>query len=57
MPQQDRRTTYFTSERGQALPEYALLVSLIAVTVAIVLPLFGMSVNGLFSSFTAVLGG
>jgi Flp pilus assembly pilin Flp len=57
MPQQDRRTTYFASERGQALPEYALLVSLIALTVAVVLPLFGMSVNGLFTSFTAVFGG
>jgi Flp pilus assembly pilin Flp len=57
MPQQDRRTTHFSDEHGQALAEYALLVSLIALTVAVVLPLFGTSVSGLFSSFTAAMGG
>jgi len=57
MPQPLRRTIDFTNERGQAMPEYALLIAFIALTVAAVLPLFGLSVNGLFAGFTAAFGG
>ena len=56
-PQPHRRIIDLTDERGQAMPEYALLIAFIALTVAAVLPLFGLSVSGLFSGFTAAIGG
>jgi Flp pilus assembly pilin Flp len=56
-PQPHRRTIHLTDDRGQAMPEYALLIAFIALTVAAVLPLFGLSVSGLFAGFTAAMGG
>jgi Flp pilus assembly pilin Flp len=55
MPQKFRRTIHFADERAQTMAEYALLVSLIAVAVAVTLPIFGTSVSGLFASFTAAM--
>jgi Flp pilus assembly pilin Flp len=56
MPQ-PHRTIDLTDQRGQAMPEYALLIAFVALTVAAVLPLFGLSVSGLFAGFTAAIGG
>ena len=44
-------------EQGQTIAEYALLVSFIAVTVALVLPLFGTTISGLFNPLVSVFGG
>jgi Flp pilus assembly pilin Flp len=44
-----RRTA--SVERGQALAEYALLLSFIALAVIAVLLLFGPGVSGLYQSF------
>lgn len=40
-----------SSERGQALAEYALLLSFVALAVIAVLLLFGPGVSGLYQSF------
>lgn len=56
MPQ-PLRTIQLTDEQGQAMAEYALLVAFVALTVAVVLPVFGLSVNGLFTGFVEAVGG
>jgi Flp pilus assembly pilin Flp len=45
------------AERGQTMAEYAILVSGIAIVVAVALPLVGSAVAGLFSSAVAAFGG
>ena len=45
-----RRTA---SEDGQALVEYALLVSLVAMTAFVAVQAFGLGVSGLFSTVVA----
>jgi Flp pilus assembly pilin Flp len=45
------------AERGQTMAEYAILVSGIAIVVAVALPLVGNAVLGLFSSAAAAFGG
>jgi len=45
------------AERGQTMAEYAILVSGIAIVVAVALPLVGSAVLGLFSSAVAAFGG
>ena len=42
---------YASVERGQALAEYALLLSFIALAVIAILLLFGPGVSGLYQSF------
>lgn len=43
------------SERGAGMAEYALLVALIAVVVALVLPAFATAISDTFASVTATL--
>ncbi|HUZ82435.1 MAG TPA: Flp family type IVb pilin, partial [Gaiellaceae bacterium] len=62
MPHTNRRThhifhTHPTNEQGQTIAEYALLVAFIAVVVAVVLPLFGSTISGLFNPVVSALGG
>ena len=43
-----------SSEDGQALVEYALLISLIALTAFVAVEAFGLGVSGLYSKIVAV---
>jgi Flp pilus assembly pilin Flp len=43
-----------SSEDGQALVEYALLISLIALTAFVAVEAFGLGVSGLYSKINAV---
>jgi Flp pilus assembly pilin Flp len=43
-----------TAEDGQALVEYALLVSLISLTAFVAVQTFGLGVSGLYSKIVAV---
>jgi Flp pilus assembly pilin Flp len=42
-----------STERGQTLTEYVLIVVLVAVTALVVLRLFGAQIKGLFSKATS----
>ncbi len=62
MPHTNRRTLHsldnpMNDERGQTIAEYAILVAFIAVTVALILPMLGTSVGGLFQPLVNTLGG
>jgi Flp pilus assembly pilin Flp len=57
MPPQTIPTPKPSAERGQTMAEYAILVSGIAIVVAVALPLLGSAVLGLFSSAVAAFGG
>jgi Flp pilus assembly pilin Flp len=43
------------SEDGQAMVEYALILSLVSVAAIVMLGLIGTSVNGIFSTINAAL--
>lgn len=47
-----RRGLNARDDRGATAVEYALMVSLIAVVIIVAVVAFGLSVNGLFDSFT-----
>jgi len=57
MPHTLSRTPHMQDEQGQTIAEYALLVAFIAVTVALILPLFGATISGLFDPLLSVFGG
>jgi Flp pilus assembly pilin Flp len=52
-----RRTTDLADASGQSLTEYSLLITLIAVGVAVALPGLASGVASLFSGFVAAVGG
>ena len=47
-----RREFCTRDDRGATAVEYALMVGLIAVVIVVAVTAFGLSVNGLFNSFT-----
>jgi len=47
-----RRGPWARGDRGATAAEYALMVGLIAVVIAVAVTAFGLSVRGLFESFT-----
>lgn len=47
-----RRGPWARGDRGATAAEYALMVGLIAVVIVVAVMAFGLSVNGLFDSFT-----
>jgi Flp pilus assembly pilin Flp len=49
--------TQSNSQRGQTVAEYAILISGIAIVVAVMIPLLGSAVLGLFSSVASAFGG
>jgi Flp pilus assembly pilin Flp len=57
MTSKRRRTIDLTDDSGQSLTEYSLLITLIAVGVAVALPGFASAVASLFSGFVAAVGG
>jgi Flp pilus assembly pilin Flp len=50
MPPQNTPTPQPVHERGQTLAEYAILISGIALVVAVAVPLFGSAVLRIFSA-------
>jgi|tagenome__1003787_1003787.scaffolds.fasta_scaffold10811394_2 Flp pilus assembly pilin Flp len=52
-----RRSIDLTDDRGQSLTEYSLLITLIAVAVAVALPGLASAVSSLFTGFVAAVGG
>ena len=48
---------YLPREEGQGLVEYALIIVLVAIDVIAALTALGTSVDGVFDSITAALGG
>jgi Flp pilus assembly pilin Flp len=57
MPPKHPHTPQTSTERGQTLAEYAILISGIAIVVAVAVPLVGSAILGIFTSFTKVFGG
>jgi Flp pilus assembly pilin Flp len=57
MPPKHPHTPQTSTERGQTLAEYAILISGIALVVAISVPLFGSAILGIFTTFTNAFGG
>ena len=57
MPPKHTHTPQPSTERGQTLAEYAILISGIAIVVAVTIPLFGSAILGIFTSFTNVFPG
>ena len=57
MPHTHRHTFHVHDEQGQTIAEYAFLISLIAVVVAVILPLLGTSISGLFDPLASAFGG
>jgi len=57
MPPHRRHTTHLFDELGQTLSEYSILVSAIAIVVAVAIPILGASVKGMFSAAVQALGG
>jgi Flp pilus assembly pilin Flp len=56
MPPQNPHPESF-AQRGQTLAEYAILLSGIALVVAVAIPLLGSIILGLFSSAASAFGG
>ena len=56
MPQTHTRRLHLTNESGQTLTEYALLIVLIAIGVAVLLPGLATALTGFFNSAAAALG-
>jgi Flp pilus assembly pilin Flp len=50
MPPQHPHTPQPSNERGQTLAEYAILISGIAIVVAVAVPLVGTALSGLFTA-------
>ena len=57
MPQHHPHTSNPLTERGQTLAEYAVLISGIAVVVAVSIPLLGTAILRLFAAAASALGG
>ena len=57
MPHTHRHTFHIHDEQAQTIAEYAFLISLIAVVVAVILPLLGTSISGLFDPLASAFGG
>jgi Flp pilus assembly pilin Flp len=57
MPQLHTRRLNPTADSGQTLAEYSFLVALIAIVVAVLLPGIATTLIGIFSGFTAAIGG
>jgi Flp pilus assembly pilin Flp len=55
MPHPVPRIRLRRDARGQTLAEYSLLVGLIAIVVAVALPLLGTSVSGMIARFASAL--
>ena len=57
MPPHHPHTPNALTERGQTLAEYAVLISGIAVVVAVSIPLLGTAILRLFAAAASALGG
>jgi Flp pilus assembly pilin Flp len=57
MPPQHPHPSHPFDPSGQTIAEYAILISGIAIVVAVMIPLLGSAVLGLFSSLAGAFGG
>jgi Flp pilus assembly pilin Flp len=56
MPHTESRRLNLTSETGQTLAEYSLLISLVAIVVAVVIPGVTAGIIGFFNDVAAAFG-
>jgi Flp pilus assembly pilin Flp len=51
------RRSPITDQQGQTMAEYSVLIGALVLTVVLVLPQFGSSIEGLFSGVIGAFGG
>jgi pilus assembly protein Flp/PilA len=52
-----RAATYLTSDRGQAMVEYSLILALVVVVVIVLLMVLGNQVRNMFCNISGGVGG
>jgi Flp pilus assembly pilin Flp len=57
MTEPAHRRPPITDQRGQTMAEYSVLIGALVLTVALVLPQLGSSIEGLFSGVIGAFGG